>query len=179
MAINDCSKCGGPKDGTHKCYCRACFAAYVRARHVPKPRKRPSQDEIQANARARGRRHYARHAKEIRARRAANREAINKRRSELHAQRSDEERITRHRRAWQARKAVLRGVPFVEYTDPLVVLEMDDGVCGICGEDVDPFRFELDHIVPTSRGGEFSYANVQVAHPTCNRQKFVKVLAWP
>lgn len=53
----------------------------------------------------------------------------------------------------------------------LVVLEMDDRVCGICGEDVDPFDFHVDHIIPLAEGGEHSYANVQVAHPSCNTSK--------
>lgn len=60
---------------------------------------------------------------------------------------------------------------FVEDVAPLVVLEMDDGTCGICGEDVDPERYDIDHVIPLSRGGEHSYANVQVAHPACNRRK--------
>lgn len=54
---------------------------------------------------------------------------------------------------------------------PLVVLEMDDGICGICGEDVDPERFDIDHVIPLSKGGEHSYANVQVAHRSCNSRK--------
>ena len=60
---------------------------------------------------------------------------------------------------------------FVEEVYPLVVLERDDGICGICGEDVDPFDFHVDHIIPLSRGGEHSYANTQPAHPFCNLSK--------
>lgn len=60
---------------------------------------------------------------------------------------------------------------FVERVSSLVVLELDDGVCGICGEDVDPFSFDVDHVIPTSRGGEHSYANTQVAHRACNQHK--------
>jgi 5-methylcytosine-specific restriction endonuclease McrA len=69
-----------------------------------------------------------------------------------------------------ARRARLREV-FVEHVHPLVVLEMDDGVCGICGEDVDPFNFEVDHIIPLIKGGEHSYANTQLAHKSCNSRK--------
>jgi 5-methylcytosine-specific restriction endonuclease McrA len=36
---------------------------------------------------------------------------------------------------------------------------------------VDPANWHLDHVVPLSRGGEHSYANVQVAHPFCNLSK--------
>lgn len=60
---------------------------------------------------------------------------------------------------------------FVEHVHPLVVLERDDGVCGICGTDVDPTDFHVDHVMPLVRGGEHSYANVQLAHPVCNQRK--------
>jgi 5-methylcytosine-specific restriction endonuclease McrA len=60
---------------------------------------------------------------------------------------------------------------FVESVEELVLLELDDGVCGICGEDVDPFNFEVDHIYPLSRGGFHNYENTQPAHPLCNRKK--------
>jgi len=60
---------------------------------------------------------------------------------------------------------------FIEEVHPLVVLERDDGVCGICDEDVDPMNFHVDHIEPLSKGGEHSYANTQVAHPVCNLRK--------
>lgn len=75
------------------------------------------------------------------------------------------------RYAINARRRALKRAAFVEDVVPLVVLERDDGVCGICGGDVDPFDFHVDHIVPLSRGGEHSYANVQAAHPACNIRK--------
>jgi 5-methylcytosine-specific restriction endonuclease McrA len=64
----------------------------------------------------------------------------------------------------------------VEHVHPLVVLEMDDGVCGICGEDVDPFGFEVDHIIPLVKAGEHSYANAQPAHKSCNASKNDRIL---
>lgn len=72
------------------------------------------------------------------------------------------------------RKAQLRREQFVEHVDPLILLERDDGVCGICGRDVDPFNFQIDHVVPLSRGGEHSYANTQAAHASCNQRKYNK-----
>jgi len=74
------------------------------------------------------------------------------------------------------RKRRLRAV-FVEEVLPLVVLERDDGVCGICGDDVDPLDFHLDHVLPLAMGGLHAYFNVQVAHPFCNRSKGVKCAA--
>lgn len=80
------------------------------------------------------------------------------------------------RRASRKRKA-LRKTLYVEDVETLVLLEMDDGVCGICGDDVDPFDFHVDHVIPMSRGGEHSYANTQVAHPLCNKRKHA-TLPW-
>lgn len=74
------------------------------------------------------------------------------------------------RRRNAERRALLAGVS-VEYVEPLVVLERADGVCGICGDDVDPFGFHVDHIIALARGGEHSYANTQPAHPRCNLAK--------
>lgn len=70
------------------------------------------------------------------------------------------------------KRRALKLAAYVEDVDPLVVLERDDGVCGICGGDVDPFDFQVDHVIPLSRGGEHSYANVQVAHESCNKAKY-------
>lgn len=77
------------------------------------------------------------------------------------------ERLATYPQTRRARK--LDG--FIEEVRSLVVLERDDGVCGICGGDVDPFNFHVDHIIPLSLGGEHSYANVQTAHPLCNQTK--------
>jgi 5-methylcytosine-specific restriction endonuclease McrA len=78
------------------------------------------------------------------------------------------------RRSESKRRAAKRGSAVVVTVDPLVVLERDDGVCGICGADVDPMNFHVDHIRPLARGGNHSYANVQTAHPSCNVRKHVR-----
>lgn len=51
--------------------------------------------------------------------------------------------------------------------------------CGICGEPIDyslpplhPMSFEVDHIVPISRGGaEYDPDNCQASHRICNQRK--------
>jgi 5-methylcytosine-specific restriction endonuclease McrA len=91
-----------------------------------------------------------RHAALLRAHYLANRERYND---------SGRARRVRHRDA------------FVEHVDSLVVLERADGECGVCGGDVDPSSFHVDHIIPLSRGGEHSYANTQPAHAGCNLSK--------
>jgi len=73
------------------------------------------------------------------------------------------------------RQARLLG-QFVERVYRSVVFKRDKGICGICHEKVDPDNWHLDHIVPVSRGGEHSYANVQVAHPFCNVSKGAKLI---
>lgn len=75
------------------------------------------------------------------------------------------------RRSKLKHRVIKAGGVFVEHVEPLVLLEMDDGVCGVCGEDVNPFDFDMDHVIPASKGGEHSYANMQIAHPACNQRK--------
>lgn len=74
-----------------------------------------------------------------------------------------------------ARRRALQKNAFIENVHSLVLLEQADGICGICGQDVDPFDFHVDHIVPLSRGGEHSYVNTQVAHPSCNVRKWASM----
>lgn len=74
----------------------------------------------------------------------------------------------------QTRRARKRGA-FVEKVYKSRVFKRDDGICGICGEPVDPLRWHLDHVIPFARGGEHSYANTQVSHPACNLRKAASV----
>lgn len=67
---------------------------------------------------------------------------------------------------------------FVEAVDPNVVFERDRWRCHLCHQRVssrakwpDPRSASLDHVVPLSRGGEHSYANVATAHLGCNVSK--------
>lgn len=79
-------------------------------------------------------------------------------------------------RDYEGRRRVTKRRAAAGAVSALVLLEMDDGVCGICGEDVDPLAFHVDHVIPLSRGGEHSYANTQVAHPSCNLSKGVSLV---
>lgn len=65
---------------------------------------------------------------------------------------------------------------FVEVVDPIVVFHRDKGKCGICMKRVDPVsKWHVDHIIPLVKGGNHSYANVQLAHGRCNQQKHTTV----
>lgn len=63
---------------------------------------------------------------------------------------------------------------FVEYVDPTVVWDRDAGICHICKEAADMDDWHLEHVVALARGGEHSYANTAVSHPSCNLRKGAK-----
>lgn len=91
-------------------------------------------------------------------------------------------RSAEHRRAnrglyldyGRRRRARVKKV-FVENVSKTEVYRRDKGICGICLQPVSVGRFDIDHIVPIVLGGLECYDNVQVAHPTCNKKKGVKV----
>jgi 5-methylcytosine-specific restriction endonuclease McrA len=58
---------------------------------------------------------------------------------------------------------------WVEAIVPLAVYELADGICWMCGEDVPPDRYDIDHVIPLAAGGEHSYENVRLACMKCNR----------
>lgn len=65
---------------------------------------------------------------------------------------------------------------FVEDVDHCVVFTRDKGMCGICRTPVDPSSpWEIDHIIPISKQGPHSYANVQLSHRKCNRSKSARM----
>lgn len=71
-------------------------------------------------------------------------------------------------------RARLRGV-IIGKVDRAAVIARGKGVCGICHQPVSPANLSLDHIVPISRGGPHTEANLQVAHMSCNRRKFNRI----
>jgi len=87
-----------------------------------------------------------------------------------HAAHPEQTRAT-GRRSANTRRATKKRV-FVEVVDPRTVFTRDKGICGICRTLVDmQDPWEIDHIVPISKGGPHAYANVQLAHRKCNRGK--------
>ena len=84
-----------------------------------------------------------------------------------------ERRIPHHDKA----RAEFWGVDY-EPIERLRVFERDAWMCGICGHGVhknlkfpDPGYPTLDHVVPISRGGAHTYANVRLAHFRCNTSR--------
>jgi 5-methylcytosine-specific restriction endonuclease McrA len=80
------------------------------------------------------------------------------------------------RSANAARRARKAGVPS-EPISRAKVYARDKGVCGICGRKVLSMKWHMDHKHPLARGGSHTYANVQVAHPSCNLRKGAKIAA--
>ncbi len=74
-------------------------------------------------------------------------------------------------KAAHQRRAIEKNV-FVEHVDRDVVFERDKGICGICKQRVErDSPWEIDHMIPISKGGAHAYANVQLSHQACNRAK--------
>lgn len=78
---------------------------------------------------------------------------------------------------WQRRRAWLKGAE-CERVVRRVVFDRDKWRCGLCGRKVkkhlkhpNPWSVSLDHLLPLSKGGAHSYANVQCAHLQCNIDK--------
>lgn len=74
------------------------------------------------------------------------------------------------------RRALVRGTTTEGFTRS-EVFARDRGFCHLCGKKVDPRHWHLDHIIPLSRGGPHTKANVAVSHPRCNLKKGVKIPA--
>jgi 5-methylcytosine-specific restriction endonuclease McrA len=55
------------------------------------------------------------------------------------------------------------------------IYERDNGRCGICGNNVDPVDFHIDHIHPISKGGTDDPENLQCSHPHCNTRKAARI----
>ncbi len=143
----------------HKCRCDACIAAnaaYMGA----------YREKNKAKILAKEKERYRREAEKIIDRMGAyyqrERETILERQKLPAA-------LLRRRTNQQNREARKRG-RFVENVDHATVFVRDKGICGICNEPI-VGAFDIDHIVLVSHGGEHSYANVRVAHPSCNRKR--------
>jgi len=57
-----------------------------------------------------------------------------------------------------------------------VIYGRDEGLCMYCGDPVGTRGFELDHIIPKSRGGPDTYTNLVCSCRVCNGRKGDKTL---
>lgn len=82
------------------------------------------------------------------------------------------------RREIDARRRARKAGATVGVVDPVAVFDRDGWKCHLCGEKIlksvrwpDRRAGSLDHVIPLSRGGEHSMANVRASHLLCNMQK--------
>lgn len=75
------------------------------------------------------------------------------------------------RRSYEGTRRARKAAAFVEHVDLATVWERDDGICHICRQPADRSDWQLEHVVPITKGGQHSYANTAVSHPICNRKK--------
>lgn len=106
---------------------------------------------------------YARNAERLAAKSKANYDPEKKR-----AERTPEQT----RRDRDKRRARLLGA-YVEDTPFDAVLQRDEGYCGICGQPIMEATIELDHIIALAAGGRHERTNIQLAHRSCNRRKWI------
>lgn len=52
-----------------------------------------------------------------------------------------------------------------------ILYKRDKGICGICFKYVPRKQASRDHIIPLTHGGDHTYANVVLAHLSCNSSK--------
>jgi 5-methylcytosine-specific restriction endonuclease McrA len=57
-----------------------------------------------------------------------------------------------------------------------VLAERDDWICHLCGGTVTTKSWSMDHLVPISKGGDHTYANVKLAHKICNTRRSNRTL---
>lgn len=81
------------------------------------------------------------------------------------------------RRSVRARRARLAGVERETYSNAEIA-ERDGWCCQLCHEPIEPGRcypdqlsLSIDHVIPLSRGGDDTRANVQASHLVCNLRK--------
>lgn len=97
--------------------------------------------------------------------------------------RHPEKSIDSSKRGTARRRAAARAIT-AEKVQRLAVFERDDWTCQICARSVDraatfpnPNSPSLDHVIPLSKGGDHTYANVQLACLRCNLRKGDRIIA--
>lgn len=70
-----------------------------------------------------------------------------------------------------ARFALSRGAPEAERFTLDEIFKRDGGWCYLCEQDVDRKDATMDHVIPVTKGGPHTRANVKLAHRSCNTRK--------
>lgn len=159
---NDCRACRNTRRRVHYAANRESILARQRELRAADP-------DFKRKARIQNRRHADK-------KRAYWREYRKTRRLQVQAsvrrwQKAHPERMRELKRKSEAKRRARKRMLPVEDVDPRLVFERDGGICGICGESIDPSDWHLDHIIPLAQGGPHTYANTQATHPFCNLSK--------
>ncbi len=139
-------------------------AYYERNRETILDKDRADREANPEKERERGRAYYQQ-----------NREAV-----KAHVQAWDDANPEKVREHFARRRARQRDAT-IGVVDLVALFERDKGICYLCRKAVDPGSWHADHVVPLSRGGDHSMANLRVTHPHCNSRKgsrLVSELAW-
>lgn len=81
---------------------------------------------------------------------------------------ANSDRHCAHQHARRARKKLSGGVLSFDLVPSLLILQR--GLCACCGKKLAK-KYEIDHIIPISKGGDNTDKNIQILTPRCNRQK--------
>ncbi len=79
----------------------------------------------------------------------------------------------------QGRRRAIREGGIAEVVDYALILKRDGYFCHICKSDITPETLdaiEFDHILPIKKGGAHKLANIAVAHISCNKKKWDRIL---
>lgn len=81
-----------------------------------------------------------------------------------------------HRANVDANNALRRGAREVgERFSRDEIYQRDKGKCHLCGKLARKDDWDLEHVIPLSKGGAHARNNVAVAHPSCNGSKHARV----
>lgn len=70
-----------------------------------------------------------------------------------------------------ARFALTRGAPNAERFTLDEIYERDGRICHLCSKPVERQQATMDHVIPVTKGGPHTRANVKLAHRGCNTRK--------
>ena len=168
--------------------CKECFKMYAVARRARDPEAAREYDrKATAKQRAKNREVMLERTRQWRAKnkehlreynrryRAANLDRILAKHKEWLEANKDKESWVRYRREhgllqFYKRRDLTMGGDAITLRK---LAERDNWRCHICGKRVSEKRWSMDHLVPLSKGGPHTFANVALAHLKCNQRRGV------
>ncbi len=161
-----CEDCGAGLSGGRPRYCDQCRQRRVRENKARYREGQRATLRAKGSEYARNRRDtepgYRQRQRELAALRLKEHpEAVRESRKRSYERHAESRRASRRDRAQRKRRAIY---------------QRDQAVCHICQGHVAWADFELDHVVPASRGGSGDEINLATSHMTCNRRKSARLL---